>query len=89
MQYDPKVEIGKLDMPVLIINGEKDLQVQVSEAEILKNARPDARMIIIPKMNHIFKEIEGSDMDNAKSYNDYKLPVMPELVDAISGFVKN
>ena len=89
MQYDPKVEIGKLDMPVLIINGEKDFQVQVSEAEILKNARPDARMIIIPKMNHIFKEIEGSDMDNAKSYNDYKLPVMPELVDAISGFVKN
>ena len=89
MQYDPKVEIGKLDMPVLIINGEKDLQVQVSEAQILKDARPDARMIIIPKMNHIFKEIEGSDMDNAKSYNDYKLPVMPELVDAISGFVKN
>ena len=89
MQYDPKIEIGKLDMPVLIINGEKDLQVQVSEAQILKDARPDAQMIIIPKMNHIFKEIEGSDMDNAKSYNDYKLPVMPELVDAISGFVKN
>src|SRR5690606_26344474 len=42
MQYDPKVEIAKLNIPILIINGDKDTQVQVSEAELLKNAKPDA-----------------------------------------------
>ncbi len=87
MQYDPKVEIAKLNIPVLIINGDKDTQVQVSEAELLKNAKPDAEYIIIPKMNHIFKEIEGNDLENSKSYNIYNLPVMPELVEVISSFI--
>lgn len=89
MQYDPKVEIAKLEMPVLIINGDRDLQVQVSEAESLKTAQPDAELLIIPGMNHIFKKIEGSDMENAKSYNEFDLPVMPELISAIADFSKN
>jgi hypothetical protein len=89
MQYDPKVEITKLNIPVLIINGDKDTQVQVSEAELLKNAKPDAEYIIIPKMNHIFKEIEGNDLENSKSYNIYNLPVMPELINTVSDFIKN
>ncbi len=88
MQYDPKVEIAKLNIPVMIINGDKDTQVQVSEAELLKNAKPDAEYIIIPKMNHIFKEIEGNDLENSKSYNIYNLPVMPELINTVSDFIK-
>ncbi|MDC7999760.1 alpha/beta hydrolase [Aequorivita todarodis] len=88
MQYDPKVEIAKLHIPVLIINGDRDIQVQVSEAELLKNAKPDAEYKIIPKMNHIFKEIEGNDLENSKSYNLYNLPVMPELIEAVSSFIK-
>lgn len=88
MQYDPKVEIAKLNIPILIINGDKDTQVQVSEAELLKNAKPDAEYLIIPKMNHIFKEIEGNDLENSKSYNIYDLPVMPELINTVSDFIK-
>lgn len=88
MQYDPKVEIAKLNIPVLIINGDKDIQVQVSEAELLKNAKPDAEYKIIPNMNHIFKEIEGNDLENSKSYNIYNLPVMPELINTVSDFIK-
>lgn len=88
MQYDPKVEIGKLDMPVIIINGDKDLQVQISEAELLRDAKPDAEYVIIPKMNHIFKEIDGDDLENSKSYNEYNRPVIPELIERITAFVK-
>ncbi|MCZ4320307.1 alpha/beta hydrolase [Aequorivita viscosa] len=88
MQYNPNTEIKKLDIPVLIINGEKDIQVQVSEAELLKKARPDAEYEIIPNMNHIFKEIEGNDLENSKSYNIYNLPVIPKLISVISDFVK-
>ncbi|MBK5214466.1 MAG: alpha/beta hydrolase [Flavobacteriaceae bacterium] len=87
MQYDPKVEIAKLKIPVLIINGDKDIQVQVSEAELLKNAKPDAEYKIIPGMNHIFKKIEGNDLENSKSYNIYNLPVMPELIETVSKFI--
>ncbi|SRX51521.1 S9 family peptidase [Aequorivita sp. CIP111184] len=88
MQYDPKIEMTKLKTPVLILNGDKDLQVQVSEAELLKNAKPDAEYEIIPNMNHLFKKIEGNDLENSKSYNIYNLPVMPELINRISDFIK-
>lgn len=88
MQYDPKVEIAKLAIPVFIINGDKDIQVQVSEAELLHRAKPGAAFKIIPKMNHIFKEIDGNALENSKSYNIHNLPVMPELIDAISDFIK-
>ncbi len=87
MRYDPKLEIAKLDMPVLLVNGEKDLQVQVSEAEILKSAKPDAEYLIIPQMNHILKKIEGDDIENSKSYNEPNRPVMPEVIELISAFI--
>jgi hypothetical protein len=89
MRHDPKLEIAKLDIPVLIVNGEKDLQVQVSEAEKLKAAKPDSEYLIIPQMNHILKKIEGDDIDNSKSYNEPNRPVMPELIDAIGAFILN
>ncbi|MDN3725358.1 alpha/beta hydrolase [Aequorivita sp. SDUM287046] len=87
MQFDPQEEIVKLKIPVLIINGDKDTQIQVSEAEKLKNAKPDAEYKIIHKMNHIFKEIEGNDLENSKSYNIYNLPVMPELINTVGDFI--
>lgn len=89
MQYNPQTEIQKLAVPVLIINGENDLQVQISEAEKLKTAKPDASYNIIPKMNHILKEINGDDIDNSKSYNEPSRPVMKELIDIISDFIRN
>lgn len=89
MAFDPKVEIGKLDIPVMIINGDKDLQVHPSEAELLKNAKPSAVLHIIPNMNHVLKVIEGDDMENQKSYNDYRQAVSPVLIEKISTFIKN
>lgn len=88
MLYNPQEEIVKLQIPVLIINGDKDIQVQISEAEILKNAKPEAEYKIIPNMNHIFKEVEGNDLENSKTYNQYNLPVMPELINLIADFIK-
>ncbi|MEZ4778786.1 MAG: alpha/beta hydrolase [Flavobacteriaceae bacterium] len=88
MKYNPQTEIAKLQIPVLIINGEKDIQVQVAEAEKLKAAFPDAQYEIIPLMNHIFKQIDSDDIDNSKSYNDPSMPVMPELIAIISDFIK-
>jgi hypothetical protein len=39
-------------------------------------------------MNHVLKKIEGSDLENSKSYNIYNIPVMPELVEIVSRFIK-
>jgi fermentation-respiration switch protein FrsA (DUF1100 family) len=89
MQYNPQTEIAKLSIPVLIINGDNDIQVQVSEAELLKSATPTSHLEIIPFMNHIFKEIKGEYIENIQSYNKEDLPVMPILIETVSGFILN
>lgn len=87
IKYDPQQEIHHLEIPVLIINGTKDIQVPVKDAELLKEAKLDADLVIIDNMNHIFKKIEGDMIENQKSYNNPELPVMPELIQTITTFI--
>jgi len=87
MQYNPQTEIAKLKIPVLIINGDNDVQVQVSEAEKLKAANTEAELIIITKMNHIFKIIKGDLLENQQSYNNQELPISKKLISVINSFI--
>ena len=87
MQYNPQVEIKKLDIPVMIINGTKDIQVNLGEPEKLRNARPDAEYVIIENMNHVLKEILGDSLENGKSYNEYNRPIIPILLEKIADFI--
>ena len=90
MKYDPQQEIKKLEMPVLIINGDNDLQVNTNEAENLKAARPDAELVIIENMNHIYRIIDkNDDIANQKSYNEPQRPISNEMVEQISNFILN
>lgn len=89
MKYDPAGEISKLEIPVLIINGSNDLQVDVRDAEILKEANPDAKLVILEDMNHIFRKIEGENLDNTKAYNEPARPLHPELIPTLVDFVKS
>jgi len=88
MSYDPQIEIEKLKIPILIINGTKDLQVTEAEAKLLKGAAPKATLKIIDKMNHVLVPIEGDDLENSKSYNESERALSPELFESIIGFIK-
>jgi len=88
MKYDPQDEIKKLDIPVLIINGTKDIQVSVEEAKLLHTANPDSKMVIIEKMNHVLVPIEGERLENVKSYNEPNREFSPELINALIDFIK-
>lgn len=89
MKYDPREEIAKLDIPVLIVNGNNDLQVGLEEAKALKAAYPEAELVILDKMNHILREIEGDDLENSKSYNEAYRPLHPELTGVLVQFINN
>ena len=90
MKYDPQQEIKKLEMPVLIINGDNDLQVNTNEAEKLKAAKPEAELVIIENMNHIYRIIDkNDDIANQKSYNEPLRPISNEMVEQISNFILN
>ncbi len=88
IKYNPQEEIKKLQLPILIINGTKDIQVPPSDAELLHKANPKSTLKIIENMNHIFKEIKV-DEDNVKSYSDPKLPVIPELIEVMTSFINS
>lgn len=87
MQYNPQVEIKKLQIPVLIINGSKDFQVSIDEAHLLKAAVENAQIDIIEKMNHILVPIEGDNLENSKSYNESFRKLSPKLIDIIVKFI--
>ncbi|NRD20638.1 alpha/beta hydrolase [Winogradskyella eckloniae] len=89
MSYNPTEIIKTLDIPILIINGTKDLQVSVKEAELLKNANDKAQLEIIEKMNHVLFEIEGDDLENSKSYNEAFRPISPQLIATITAFIQS
>ena len=88
MKYDPAVVIKKLDLPVLIVNGTKDLQVSVAEAQLLHEASKTSELVVIDKMNHVLFIIHGDAQENAKSYNDSRGKVSEELITRIVDFIK-
>ncbi|REG87612.1 alpha/beta hydrolase family protein [Winogradskyella sediminis] len=88
MTYSPSDIIKELKIPVLIINGTKDLQVSVSEAEVLKEANENAELLLIENMNHVLFEIEGGDLENSKSYNESFRTISPELITGITSFIE-
>lgn len=90
IKFNPTAEIKKLNIPVLIINGSNDMQVKASEAELLKQAKPEAQLEIITNMNHIFKEVKtADDASNKATYNNPDLQIMPELVFIVNQFIKS
>lgn len=60
-------EIKKITVPILIINGTKDLQVKVKDANNLHLSNLNSQLVIIENMNPILKHIE-KDEENITSY---------------------
>jgi len=87
MKYNPTQIIESLKIPILIINGTKDLQVSESEAQLLKAANERASLSIIENMNHVLFEIKGDDLENSKSYNESFRPISPQLITSITDFI--
>ena len=88
-KYDPKKEIAKLTIPVLIINGTTDIQVAEDNATNLHNACRQSKLVIIDGMTHLLKD---GPADRDKNITLYKTtpnrPIKTELVEAIVNFIK-
>ena len=87
MKYYPTEIVKTLKMPILIINGTKDLQVSESEAKLLEAANENTTLTIIENMNHVLFEIEGDDLENSKSYNESFRSLSPKLISSITDFI--
>ena len=88
MQYNPKEELKKLNMPVLIVNGTKDIQVPIEDAKPLHINNKNTESIFIENMNHVLKDIQKEE-DNLSSYYSSEYPISKELIAVITAFVTN
>ncbi|WP_066839159.1 alpha/beta hydrolase [Rufibacter ruber] len=87
-KYDPQVELKKLTVPVLLVQGDQDLQVPKKEADLLLAAAPKSKLVVLSGMNHVLKEV-GTDYNaNVASYKNPELPLASSLVPEVSAFVK-
>jgi pimeloyl-ACP methyl ester carboxylesterase len=89
IQYDPIDEISKLTIPILIVGGTTDIQVDTLDAVKLNKACKNSELVIIKDMNHILKEVGTKDRSlNIASYGNPALQLSVPLCSALIEFIK-
>lgn len=86
--YNPPLEAKSLKQPMLILNGERDYQVTMTDFQNWKNAlgaRKNVTFKSYPKLNHLFMPGEG-----VPSPADYKLTnhVSEQVISDIADWIK-
>ncbi len=87
MRYNPSVEIAKLDIPVLIIQGTTDIQISLEDARALSNSLIHAELKIIDDMNHMFRISSLNRQENISTYGNPELPLADGFMNSIIDFI--
>ena len=85
---DPAKFAANLKLPLLIVLGDRDLQVKTADAEALHAAQPKSELRIVKGMNHVLKDAPADFAGNFATYRDPDKPITPDVAEAIASFVK-
>ncbi|MEM9601157.1 MAG: alpha/beta fold hydrolase, partial [Pseudomonadota bacterium] len=83
---DPADLIANIDAPVLVVQGDRDIQVAVADAQRLSDA--GGELVLLEGVNHILKAAPEDRAGNLATYADPDLPLADSVVPAIVAFVK-
>ncbi len=86
INIDPAAELAKVKVPVLVVQGDNDVQVKVDDAKRLAGAA-GVEPVIVPGMNHVLKLAPKTVVGNFMTYLNPNLPLAPGVAEAIGGFV--
>jgi len=87
--HDPAATLRQVDVPVLIVQGEKDLQAPPAEAERMRAALREAgneavTLHLLPDLNHLLRHHpEAPNMQ----YRHVDEPVDPRVLELVAGWV--
>lgn len=87
IESDPEDLAASLKVPMLIVQGDKDIQVGVEDAQRLLKAQPKAELQVFEGMNHVLRIVTNDDEQQA-SYRDPKLDLAPGLSKRIAAFIE-
>ncbi|ALS59770.1 alpha/beta hydrolase [Pandoraea norimbergensis] len=85
---DPAKLIADVRVPTLIVQGERDLQVGLVDAQRLKQAQPAATLALLPDTNHVLKTVTtGERAANIATYGNPSLSLAPGVVSTIARYI--
>lgn len=86
--YDPAKLLAGYAKPVLVLQGQRDIQVREADARALKLADPSAALQLMPDVNHLLKAVASDDRQaNIATYGNSSLPLAPGVIQAIVDFL--
>lgn len=86
--FDPPAAMRAVRQPVLIVQGGRDMQVTVADAERLHGARPDAQLVVVPLANHVLKQAMDTTLIGQMSlYQSPSTAVMSDVVNPIADWI--
>ena len=86
-KYDPVAELSVIRVPVLVVQGTHDLQIDVTHPLKLKRAGPHVTVAWVADMNHVLKAAPRERMANFATYAQPQLPLAEGLIDTIVSFI--
>lgn len=91
LDLDPRDYLSKLNIPVLALNGDKDVQVIASqnlpevEKALEKAGNKRFKCVEIPNLNHLFQECETGLPDE---YFSIEQTISPKVLEIMKDFIK-
>ncbi|WP_158934112.1 alpha/beta hydrolase [Burkholderia sp. S171] len=88
LSLDPARLIASYTKPVLIVQGQRDVQVKQRDAKRLKQADPESELVLLANTNHVLKVVTTTDRaENIATYLNPNLPLANNVIDVIANFV--
>jgi fermentation-respiration switch protein FrsA (DUF1100 family) len=91
MKFNPDDYLSKVKCPVLVLNGDKDLQVPAKmntdgiQKSLTKAGNKRVTTIIYPNRNHLFQECATGSIDE---YSTIEQTISPQVLTDISTWIE-
>lgn len=86
-RIDPVHELTATAMPVLVVQGTRDVQADGADARRLAGARPGVSLALVEGMNHVLRLAPADWAANVATYARPDAPLAPGLVARICDFL--
>ena len=86
-RHVPAEAYARLDVPILIVQGDADIQASVAEGKALKAAAPKATLEVVPRMSHVLKTVTDDPASQMQGYTDPSVPIVPSLGPLLARFL--
>lgn len=88
-RIDPRKEISQLSIPVLIVQGQEDEQIGLTNAEQLQKANPKAQLLILPHMGHSLIDVAPASSSNLTKSQRSSILLDPNVISGVVTFIND